>query len=200
MKNGPTRRRSARVCSAALLAAGLGVATGCSSAFERSFDAGRYDEVVRQFVADSALHSDPDALYRAALAYATPDHPEYDVERARELLGELLERYPGRGHHREAVALFSLLENASRLERDGARVESELTALRDRIALLEERLAEQESLHAELAGANIALRDSLYRAERVLRVREAQMRALQDELRALKNIDLGTTQDTTRRE
>src|SRR5690606_41824165 len=62
-----------------------------------------------------------------------------------------------------------------------------LTALRDRIALLEERLAEQESLHAELAGANIALRDSLYRAERVLRVREAQMRALQDDLRALKD-------------
>ncbi|NLG61669.1 MAG: hypothetical protein GX539_05445, partial [Candidatus Cloacimonetes bacterium] len=133
MKKG-TSRRSARICSAVLLAAGLGVAAGCSSAFERSFNAGRYDEVVRQFVADSALHSDPDALYRAALAYATPDHPEYDVERARELLGELLERYPGRGHHREAVALFSLLENASRLERDGARVESELTALRDRIA------------------------------------------------------------------
>src|SRR5690606_41734731 len=103
-------------------------------------------------------------------------------------------------HRLESVALFSLLENASSVEGDGARVEAELTALRDRIALLEELLAEQESLHAELAGAIIAPRDSLYRAERVLRVREAQMRALQDELRALQNIDLGTTRVTPRSE
>ena len=45
-------------------------------------------------------------------------------------------------------------------------------------------------MHAELANSNVALRDSLERTQRLLRVREGQMRALQDELRALKRIDL----------
>lgn len=185
--------------SLAILAVGFVALTGCTSAFQRSFDAGRYDEAIRYFDADPSLRRDPGALYRAALAYATPDHPAYDVTRARELLADLLATFPGSSHHREAVALFSLLENASRLERDGARVETELNQLRDRIAALEQRLSEQEALHAELAGSNVALRDSLSQAERVLRVREAQMRALQEELRALKSIDLGTPTDTTKR-
>ncbi len=163
---------------------------GCSSAFERSFDAGNYDEVVARFEADSTLHGDPDAVFRAALAYATPDHPSYDPARARDLLGDLLRRFPGSSDHRQAVALFSSLESSERLARDGARIETELHALRGRIAELERRLSAQEALHAEVANSNVALRDSLERTQRLLRVREGQMRALQDELGALKRIDL----------
>lgn len=180
-------------------AAILGVVfvAGCSSAFERSFDAGNYDEVVARFEADSALHSDPDAVFRAALAYATPDHPSYDPARARDLLDELLRRFPGSSDHRQAVALFSSLESSVRLARDGERIETELHELRGRVAELERRLSEQEVLHAEIANSNVALRDSLARTQRMLRVREGQMRALQDELGALKRIDLAPVTDTT---
>ena len=145
---------------AALAACAL-VAAGCASAFDRSFEAGHYDEVVAQFVADSTLHDDPGALYRAALAYATPDHPSYDPARARALLDELLRRFPGSDDHRQAVALFSSLESSQRLARDGARIETELHELRDRVASLERRLSDQEAVHAELTGSNVALRDSL---------------------------------------
>ncbi|MHB1168955.1 MAG: tetratricopeptide repeat protein [Longimicrobiales bacterium] len=180
-------------------AAILGVVfvAGCSSAFERSFDAGNYDEVVARFEADSALHNDPDAMFRAALAYATPDHPSYDPARARDLLDELLRRFPGSSDHREAVALFTSLESSERLARDGERIETELHELRGRVAELERRLSEQEVLHAEIANSNVALRDSLARTQRLLRVREGQMRALQDELGALKRIDLAPVTDTT---
>jgi tetratricopeptide (TPR) repeat protein len=181
---------SARLRIAAVMLAASVVHGACSSAFDRSFDAGRYDEAIQHFAADSTLRNEPGALYRAALAYATPDHPAYDPERARELLRDLLDRFPGSGEHRHAVALFSLLETSGRLEREGERVQAELQALRQQVATLEQRIAQQEALHADVASSNVALRDSLERAQRVLRVREAQMRALQDELRALKRIDL----------
>jgi len=175
-------------------------AAGCSSVFDRSFNAGRYDEAVRAFAADSALHSQPGALYRAALAYATPGHPAHDPARARDLLGSLLQRFPGNRHHREAVAMYNLLESTDRLERDGARIESELDSLRQRVVELERRLTEQEATRIAVASTNVVLRDSLDRAQRMLRVREAQMRALQDELRGLKQIDLGRiAPDTTGR-
>jgi len=193
----PGVRAHVRLAMAAFVAV---TAVGCSSAFDRSFNAGRYDEAIRVFAADSALHSQPDALYRAALAYATPDHRAYNPARARDLLASLLQRFPGNSNHREAVALFNLLESSERLERDGVRIESELDGLRQRVIALEQRLAEQEATHIEVATSNAALRDSLDRAQRMLRVREAQMRALQDELRALKEIDLGQiVPDTTGR-
>lgn len=166
-------------------------ASGCAgSAFDRSFEAGHYDDALARFAADSSLRDEPRALYRAALARATPDQPTYDPAQARLLLEELVRRFPGGAWHRQAVALLNSLQSTERVARDGARVEMQLQNLRDRIVALEQRLARQESLHDSLATGNVALRDSLERAQRRLRVREAQMQALQDELRALKRIDL----------
>lgn len=167
------------------------VAAGCAgSAFDRSFEAGHYDDALARFAADPSLRDEPRALYRVALARATPDQPTYDPAQARLLLEDLVRRFPGGAWHRQAVALLNSLQSTERVARDGIRVEMQLRDLRDRIVALEQRLARQEALHDSLATGNVALRDSLERAQRRLRVREAQLQALQDELRALKRIDL----------
>lgn len=175
-----------------VLIAGVSLLVGCTaSRFDRLFDAGAYPAALDAFAADSSLHDDEHALFRAAVARATPNQPAYDATEARRLLGQLLSRYPNSSYREQATALASSLLSADRLARDASRVEEQLATLRARIMSLEQRVAVQEALHDELTTGALAVRDTLERVQLQLRVREGQLRELQDELRALKQIDLG---------
>lgn len=182
------------------IAATLAVAGCASSRFDRLYDAGRYEAAIAEFAADSSLRADERTLFRAAVARATPNHVAYEPAQARALLEELLRRFPGGTYHLQARALATSLASTHQLAADASRIASQLTTLRERIASLEHRVALQEALHDELATGAVALRDTLQRVQLQLRVREGQMRALQEELRGLKQIDLAPiVPDTTRR-
>lgn len=164
---------------AALLAATLLAlaAAGCAgNTLERHFRAGEYTEVVRLFEADSALHAKPGALYQAGLAYALPESPVYDAERALAVFDLLQERHPGHGQERHVAQLQQLLRQA------GQQQERQLS----RDARLRAQQAEIDDLRAQLARE----RQRAERLDREVREREGRIRALQDELTALKRIDL----------
>lgn len=170
---------------AACALAGSACATGT---FDRLYEAGRYDEALTVFAADSSLHASERSLFRAALAQATPGQAGYEPGRAQALLWELLRRFPAGEYHLQARALATSL---ARADSQQLSVEHEFAAMRARIATLEQRIALQEALHDELSAGTLALRDTLARVQTRLRVRESQLRALQEELRGLKQIDLG---------
>ena len=67
---------------------------------------------------DSVLARDEAALYRAALAHASPGSASYDVERAIALLETHIGRYPASRHRADAAARLALLHEirALRLE------------------------------------------------------------------------------------
>lgn len=103
-------------------ASGSGGATG--SAFREHLAAGREEAAAEAFEADSALHDDAEALFRAGLLYADPDAPVYRPGRAGELLRRLLERHPDSGHGPAARALLGLLGRADSLSRQIERLKA----------------------------------------------------------------------------
>lgn len=119
---GPTRRRpdrrsrGGRAILAALLAPLLAGCATTTTAFQEHYEAGRYDEAVSAFRADSSLHEDEEALYRLALMQMTTDSPVRDLESARRTLERLIELHPDGGRSRDARAVLSLLGQIRRLE------------------------------------------------------------------------------------
>jgi hypothetical protein len=192
------RRRTA----AALVAAAL--VSGCVSPARREADrllaigdavgaAARYDDLLSS---ESPAAGDDLLLFRAAVAHALAAEGTGDSTRSRDLLSQLLTRFPDSPHGPAAELLFDLLSRldrqtqgltearlaASRLlpgaaarttvesgERNGNRVGDELERLREILLVLQRRL---DRLQAES------------------RTREQELRALREEVDLLKAIDL----------
>jgi hypothetical protein len=173
------------------LAVSAWLASGCvGGKLDRPFAAGQYLEVARLFEADSALHDREDALYMAALAYGLPASPAYAPDRAVETLDRLLMLYPRTGRRTHALHLREILREARRLALDGETREQELAeataalaAERERVGELEDRLAGEEARGDGLQ----AIADRLTRE---VQQRNARIQALEEELAALKEIDL----------
>lgn len=127
----------------AVLVAGALVACS-SSPFHRHYEAGRYRQAVEAFRADSSLHDDEEALYRAGLLYASPDSPHYDPARAVETLQRLLERHPDARRRHEAGHLLALLAEVRNL---GGRV----AELRDQLEKL--KAVDLEEAPSDSAGS-----------------------------------------------
>lgn len=122
-----------------------GTIAGCSSSsgpFHGHFEAGRYRQAMEVFRADSSLHDDEDALYRAGLLYASPDSPRYDPARATETLERLLDLHPGTDHRHEARHLLALL--------------AEVRSLGGRVAELRDQLEKLKAVDLEEAPADSA--------------------------------------------
>lgn len=165
---------------------------GCAaSALDRFFEAGQYESAVRAYEADPSLAANDRALYRLALSYAAAGTDVYDPERARALLAQLETRYPESRYRAEVTVAGGLL---------GA-----IVALRDTVEGDRELL---DSLRADIRAveaANAALEDSLgagrrriaeltaaaQRLEAEVEAKDSGLQRLEDELRRLKNIDLG---------
>jgi hypothetical protein len=168
-----------------------GVLAGCAgNQIERLFTTGQYVEVTRVFEAESALHDQEGALYRAGLAYAFPGTTAYDPDRAAAAFERLVELYPTGTHTAHAVQLLHLLDETQRLhqllrlrEEEIARLARELQSERDELDAIHDRLTAEQGRADELH----AIADRL---NREIRSRNARIRELEDELSALKEIDL----------
>lgn len=99
-------------------------------AFERHFEAGRYRQAIDAFEADSALRRREAPLFRAGLLYADPREPYHDRERARELLGRLLELHPETEHRTEARTLLALLDRLAEAGARAGRLQAKLERLK----------------------------------------------------------------------
>jgi hypothetical protein len=159
-------------------------AAGCaSSTLDRHFRAGEFSEVARAFEADSSLHAKPGALYRAGLVYALPESPVYDPDRALEVFDRLQTRHPEHSQREHVAQLIQLLRHAH--------LGQERQLWRD--ARLRAQQAQIDDLRAQLAREKAraeTLRSTADRLDRELRERESRIRSLQEELAALKRIDL----------
>lgn len=116
----------------------LTAAAGCASLgilprtteFDRHYRAGRYRAAVEAFEADSSLQRREDPLFRVALLYADPRDPYHDLDRARELLGRLLELHPDTEHGPEARSLVTLLDRLEKADARAARLAEQLQRLK----------------------------------------------------------------------
>jgi len=166
--------------ASAVVAAGvLTLAAGCvsgGSALDRHFRSGEFSEVVRAFEADSTLHERPAAMYRAGLAYALPDSPVYDPDRALAVFDRLQALHPKHPQREHVAQLQQLLRHVDLQEERQMSRDARLRAQQSQIDELKAQLA-REKTRAD-------------RLDREVREREARIRALQDELAALKQIDL----------
>jgi len=165
---------------------------GCAaSALDRFFEAGQYESAVRAYEVDPSLAQSDRALYRLALSYAAAGTGVSDPERARALLAQLETRYPRSRYRAEALVAGSLLTGIVALRDTVEGNRQLLDSLRAGIRTLEAtHAAAEDSLRASrqrLAGLTAAVR----RLETEIEAKNAGLERLQDELRRLKNIDLG---------
>lgn len=168
----------------------LGAAACASTPFDRHFEAGRYAEASVAFSEDSALQSREHPLFRAALTHALPSSPVYQPARARELLERLLALYPRSSHLKDAAYLTALLDEVGRLEKSASESGTAVERLSMRVAELEERGRWLDAMLARQEVQANAYRELTERLDAELRETRAQLRALQDELNRLKEIDL----------
>jgi hypothetical protein len=89
-----------------------------------------YAGVVAAYWADSTLHADQDAIFRAGVASAMPGHRAHDRRRAVALFTRLVDLYPG-SDRRPIVALYlRLLEQENDLRATIDRQDRELKQLK----------------------------------------------------------------------
>jgi hypothetical protein len=179
-----------------ILTAVVAVAAGCASGRADTPLPGMSEAVdaARAWDAEPSDAADADAVFRAALGFGLPDSPLYDPRRAVALFDTLLSRHPDAPHHAHAGQMRQLLAELLRAERRQA---DDVITLGGRVAELQERI---DSLEARL-GRETARADGLRviadRHERTVRERDARIRALEEELEALKEIDLGRPPGST---
>jgi hypothetical protein len=157
---------------------------------DRPFADGQYLEVVRLFEADSTLHGDEMALYQVSLAYGLPTSPAFDAERAVETLDRLLSLYPRSSRASEARHLRDILSETARLQAERSadqRRLNEATMALEAARGWRSELSESLALQRVRADGLQTIADQLTRQ---LQSRDARIQALEEELAALKEIDL----------
>ncbi|MQA90489.1 MAG: hypothetical protein GEU90_09665 [Gemmatimonas sp.] len=162
----------------------------CASSLEEAYVPAEFAGSASAFEADSTLQADERAIYLAALAYASPESSSYDPNRAIHLLERLLTLHPRSRYANHARYIHQLLGEVDRLdtlateateERDS--LAAELAGEREQVEALQEDLWEL----TVRADAHEAIAMSL---RREILQRDARIRQLEDELSALKKIDL----------
>lgn len=101
-----------------------------TGSMEERLLAGDYAGVVAAYWADSTLHDDETAMFRAGLASAMPGHRAHDRRRAIALFTDLIGLYPG-SEFRPSVALYlRLMEQENDLRATIDRQDRELKQLK----------------------------------------------------------------------
>lgn len=154
------------------------------------FAADQYLEVVRSFEADSTLHVQERALYLAGVAYALPESPAYDPERAMQILDRLVSLYPDSPYAEHAAhlqqlhqALRQTSDSRAGLLQEVAEKEAALATMRAEVLELQDELATEKARADGMQAVIDNLNVELQRANTTIEAIEA-------ELEALKGIDL----------
>lgn len=175
---------------AGIVALALAAGACVSSTLDRHFDAERYLEVTRAFEADTTLHVQEEALYLAGLAYALPDSPAYDPGRAIQLFDRLRALYPHSRSATHAGHLQQLLTAGQEIEEERSRRDAEVSDLEQEITRLRATVADLEAKLATEQRRADGLHTVAEQLTRQLESRAQRIQELEEELAALKEIDL----------
>ncbi len=145
------------------------------SPFERAYQSGDVREMTRIFDADSALWRNEQALFRTAVAHATPG-PVYDLERAHAELQLLLDRFPASPNRPVALSLDALIGQLQKLSARSDELTLRVDSLEARADSASARTAEQRRISTQLQAD--------------LRRTQAELQSVQQELERLKAVDL----------
>lgn len=105
--------------------------SACSSTeLTRYFDEGEYARAAAAYEADPQQGSEESSLYMAGVSYAVSARNAGDLDRARTLLGRLLEKYPDSKYSREATRMLTAIERERTLEARLARVSNTLEEMK----------------------------------------------------------------------
>jgi len=176
---------------AGLIALALAPACATTSLFDEHFEAHRYEAAARAFHASPELHEQERALFRAALTYGSPQSPVFNPDSARSLIERLQRLYPNTRYRGEAQRMLALLTEIQRLEDRAERYEQEVERLTQDVAELRRHIAWLESRIDVRDEMLDVLRQVIERLEGEARYKDGRIRALQEELERLKEIDLG---------
>jgi hypothetical protein len=105
--------------------------SACSSTeLARYFDEGDYARAAAAYEADPQKGSEEASLYMAGMSYAASARGPGDLDRARTLLGRLLEKYPDSKYRQEATRMLTMVEREQALDERVARLSSTLEELK----------------------------------------------------------------------
>ena len=97
---------------------------------EARMRAGDYEGVLAAYAADSTLHTNEDATYRAGVAAAMSGHPGHDPSRAAALFERLLREHPDTSRRLEIELYLDLLAREQDLRATVGRLDRELKQLK----------------------------------------------------------------------
>jgi len=97
---------------------------------EERLRAGDYGTVLATYAADSTLHTNEDATYRAGVAAAMSGHPGHDPRRASNLFERLLREHPNTSRRLEIELYLDLLSQNRDLRSTIGRLDRELKQLK----------------------------------------------------------------------
>ena len=104
--------------------------TPLPGSMEERMRAGDYEGVLAAYAADSTLHSNEDATYRAGVAAAMSGHPGHDPRRAATLFERLLREHPDTSRRLEVELYLDLLARSRDLRATIGRLDRELKQLK----------------------------------------------------------------------
>jgi len=97
---------------------------------EERLRAGDYETVLAMYAADSTLHTNEDATYRAGVAAAMSGHAGHDPRRAATLFERLLREHPNTSRRLELELYLDLLGQNRDLRSTIGRLDRELKQLK----------------------------------------------------------------------
>lgn len=140
--------------------------------------------------ADPSIAASERWLFESGLASAHPGTAEYDPERARERLGELLARYPDTRYRDLVSYLLPLLEENVRERRERSLLHENVQRVQLEVELLEARVRGLNQLLDDAESRDDRYRETIASLQATIERRNGELRELQEKLDALMRVDL----------
>lgn len=177
--------------------AGCSLLSACAtSSFQKNLDNHDWLAASEEFLKDTSLKNDEEALYQAARLHGSPARETFNPKLARSLYERLIWRFPASSKvpvSKDQIALLDELERTRQSSEEKVRAaefETQRLLVATQSLIYElDSLSKIQSLHKSRTDSLLAV---ISRLEADLRVKDEQLRGLQAELAKLKQIDLGS--------
>lgn len=178
------------------LAGGSLLSACATSNFQKSLDNQDWFAASEEFLKDTSLQNDENALYRAARLHGSPDRETFNPKLARSLYEKLIWRFPASSKaqiSRDQIALLDELERTRKKSEEKARAaEFETKRLLVATQNLISELDSLSKIQSQHKSRTDSLSAAIAKLEADLKTKDEQLRGLQAELAKLKQIDLGS--------